>query len=220
MNSVKGWDWDHALQTTHGRWTEVAEELFPFVNLLAKGKLKTVYDLGCGVGRHTVFLAQQGFDVTASDVSLSAVRKTREWLANEKTNANVVELDMLTWPFDHGTFDAIIAYNVVYHAMRNEVERVLEQAFRVLTLNGVMLVTFKSSLDSDYGEGNRLDRATYAPVAGVEKGIPHYYVDEEEIRRLLQNFELIKLIHKQELPVLEGEGRKRAHWVAWVKKTF
>lgn len=219
MNSVKGWDWDRALQATPGRWTEVAEELFPFVSLLVKEKIKTVYDLGCGVGRHTVFLAKQSFKVTASDVSPSGVRKTREWLANENTNANVVELDMLTWPFDSGTFDAIIAYNVVYHAMRNEVEHVIRQAYRVLSMNGVMLVTFKSILDSEYGEGLRLDQSTYAPVAGVEKGIPHYYVDEDEVRRLLQDFELLKLIHKQELPLLEGECRRRAHWVAWVKKS-
>ena len=84
------------------RWTEVADELFSFTNAMRRRKLQRVYDLGCGVGRHTVFFAQQGFTVTASDVSPSAIEHTRSNLDAAGVDALLHRLDMGQWPFAPG----------------------------------------------------------------------------------------------------------------------
>ena len=218
MNTKTGWDWDRALQAMPNRWTEVAEELFPFASELHKNDCHRVYDLGCGVGRHTLFLAQQGFTVTASDVSPSAIVHTRENLERRELKAELHELDMSDWPFESASFDAIVAFNVVYHSTADKLEAVLAEIYRTLTPNGLLFVTFKSVQDSDYGQGEKLADFTYAPTSGIETGIAHYYIDEDELRRLMQNFELISLIHKQEFPVSAKSERQRAHWVVWARK--
>ena len=213
MSGTEGWDWDLALQRMPGRWTGVAEELFPFAAEMRARGCRSVYDLGCGVGRHTVFLARQGLAVSASDISPSAIEHTRARLEQAGVDATLWRLDMRDWPFDDDCFDAVVAYNVVYHAMRDEVEAVLAGARRTLRPGGLLLITFKSTLDSEYGKGRELAPSTWAPLSGIEKDVAHYYVDENEAKRLMKNFELLSMVHKQELPLSGESERHRAHWV-------
>ena len=218
MGANDGWDWNRALLEMPDRWTEVADEMFSFANEMHNNQCQTVYDLGCGVGRHTVFLAQQGFNVTASDISSSAIENTRANLLQANVDARLHQLDMTEWPFDDGQFDTVIAFNVVYHATCSEIETILAQVNRVLRPQGLLFITFKSVLDSQCGQGDQLAAFTWAPTSGVEKGIPHYYVDEAEAKRLLQDFELVSMIHKQELAIAGNSERQRAHWLIRAKK--
>lgn len=209
----EGWDWNRAMQLMPGRWTEVADELYSFTGELRRHGCRSVYDLGCGVGRHAEFLAQQGFSVIASDISPSAIEQTRRRLRQAGVDAALLRIDMRDWPFEDGCLDAVVAFNVVYHAMRDEVEAVLAGVRRALRPGGLLLITFKSTLDSEYGAGRELAPFTWAPMSGIEKDVAHYYVDENEARRLLKDFELLSLVHRQELPVSGGSERHRAHWV-------
>ena len=136
MSTTGGWDWDKALQEMPGRWTEVADELFSFSHEMHNCGCQSVFDLGCGAGRHSVFLAQQGFAVSASDISPSAIEKTRANLQQAGTDATLYQIDMTEWPFSDAQFDAVVAFNVVYHAHRAEVETILHQINRVLSPGG------------------------------------------------------------------------------------
>jgi tellurite methyltransferase len=218
MNSGEGWDWDRALRQMPGRWTGVAEEVHGFAGLLREHGCRSVYDLGCGVGRHTVFLAQLGFEVSASDISSSAIAHTGSSLREAGVEAQLQRLDMHQWPFADAAFDALVAYNVIYHAERAQIEAILAQVRRVLRPRGLLLATFKSTLDSQYGEGVELAPFTWAPSAGIEQGVPHYYVDDDEVRRLLADFELLSLVLKQEFPPDGVESRHRAHWVVRARR--
>ncbi len=44
------------------------------------------------------------------------------------------------------------------------------------------------------------------------------YVDAAELRRLLADFELLSLVHRQELPVDGNDQRQRAHWVVRARR--
>ena len=213
MNGGAGWDWDRALRQMPERWTAVAGEVHEFAGILHDHDCRSVYDLGCGVGRHTVFLAQLGFAVSASDISESAITHTRSRLREAGVEAQLQRLEMHEWPFADAAFDAVVAYNVIYHAERTQIEAILAQIRRVLRPRGLLLVTFKSTLDSQCGEGVELAPFSWAPSAGIEQGVPHYYVDADEARRLLTDFELLSLELKQEFPLHGDDQRHRAHWV-------
>jgi hypothetical protein len=42
--------------------------------------------------------------------------------------------------------------------------------------------------------------------------------DEIEAKRLLRNFELVSMVHKQELAIAGKSERQRAHWVIQAKQ--
>jgi tellurite methyltransferase len=218
MNHDQGWDWHRALAEMPGRWSEVADELFSFTNQMRQANCRRVYDLGCGAGRHSVFLAQQGFEVTSSDISESAIETTGKNLAAAGVSATLRRLDMADWPFDDAHFDAVIAFNVVYHATRSEVEAVLAQVHRVLAPGGLLFITFKSTLDQQFGQGVELAPFTWAPNSGIEAGVPHYYVDATEAQRLLRGFTLQSMVLKQELSIHDSSERHRAHWIVRARK--
>lgn len=86
----------------------------------------TVLDLGCGDGRHALFLASHGFDVTAVDISERGVNKTR-LLASASGFALRVEVgDMRSYHFER-QFDLIISYGCLHLIKRTEWKPVLER---------------------------------------------------------------------------------------------
>ena len=76
---------------------EIVEKVLPGVK---SGRVETVLDLGCGVGRASVPLAQRGYDVVAVDLSQSMLQRMATKAAASSVidrvfpvRANLVELD-------------------------------------------------------------------------------------------------------------------------------
>ncbi|MCI0437710.1 MAG: class I SAM-dependent methyltransferase [Chloroflexi bacterium] len=214
----KGWDWDRVQGEQRAFWTEPEGELIPFVSRIARERARRVYDLGCGIGRHTVYLARRGFEVYASDISEEAVRETRGWLGNEDLAGEVVRSDLTVIPYPDGRFDAVIAVNVVYHALREDIEACLNEVRRVLRPGGLFFVTFNSTSSDDFGRGRRVDDRTFVKVGGVEDGIPHYFADRADVERLLVGFDLLRMYHREEWLFELDSAKKGAHWIVWARK--
>ncbi len=53
-----------------------------------------VLEIGCGYGNNSVWLAQQGFEVTGIDISAEAIQK-----AKENASDNDVQCEFFTWDF-------------------------------------------------------------------------------------------------------------------------
>ena len=73
MSITKAWDWS---KNTDGYWLEPCVEA-AYLAERWHGAGKTRFaDIGCGLGRHTVYMASHGFEVTAFDLSEQAVKHT------------------------------------------------------------------------------------------------------------------------------------------------
>jgi 2-polyprenyl-3-methyl-5-hydroxy-6-metoxy-1,4-benzoquinol methylase len=59
---------------------EPHEDMPQVVSLFRQRGVKKVLDAGCGVGRHIVYLAGKGFEVSGLDSSKEAIKITREVL--------------------------------------------------------------------------------------------------------------------------------------------
>lgn len=93
-----------------------------------------VLDLGCGDGRHALFFARHGFDVTAVDISESAIRKTRS-LALESGVALRTEVADMTSLHCDRQFDLIIAYGCL-HLIEHTQSKWLLERMKAYTLPG------------------------------------------------------------------------------------
>jgi methyl halide transferase len=73
-------------------------------------------EMGCGSGTNAVWLAQQGFEVTAVDLSSLAISRARERAASEGVKVHFVCADVLNLP-DLGTYDFVFDRGC-YHVVR------------------------------------------------------------------------------------------------------
>jgi SAM-dependent methyltransferase len=149
---------------------------------------RRVLDLGCGSGRHVVYLAQQGFVVLGLDNSPTALQLTREWVGQETLRALLARADMRRpLPVPAGSFDAVVSTQVIHHALLDTVRRTAAELGRVVRPGGMLFVTVPLKPDDD-DTFQEIEPGTLVPVTGAEKGLLHHFFTPDELRSILPLF--------------------------------
>src|SRR4051812_32669357 len=69
-------------------------EIPKMVTLMGATKIRSVLDLCCGPGRHSIPLAKDGFDVTAVDRSAFLLSKAKAYAERENVSITWIQDDM------------------------------------------------------------------------------------------------------------------------------
>lgn len=95
---------------------------------------RRVLNVGAGQGSFTRLLEHDGFDVVSTDVSEAAVTVCRQ-----RVRGAVQLADMTDLPFEDGSFDAVVAGEVLEHI--EEDSTAVAEAARVLRAGGVLAIS-------------------------------------------------------------------------------
>ncbi len=188
--------WDNRWSSEQGRadWIAPENDVRRIVPELKKRGAVNLLDLGCGIGRHYLFLASQGFRVFGTDASPNARELTKKAALEAGLAVDIRHSLMTDLPYEDGFFDYVLAWNVIYHGTQDVVNRTLSEIHRVLRPQGVFQGTMLSKRDSYYGLGRRVDANTFiAEVEDEEKQHPHFYCNGAELVSLLTGFEILSL---------------------------
>lgn len=133
---------DYMLVYKHRDWENANKEVQKMVDWLKLPQHSQVLDIGCGMGRHALALADFGFSVTGIDLSEILLEEARS-----HDGAHTVEWvqgDMRELPFQAGKFDA--TFNLFtsfgYFSLEEDNVKVLQHIRRVLRGNGSFLIDF------------------------------------------------------------------------------
>lgn len=123
-----------------------------FVALLRGGSRPRVLDGGCGTGRMSRRLAEQGCEVVGVDVSAGMLAMARrDGPGNPVHRAGLTAL-----PFAEASFDGVLLWYSLIHVPDRELPLALGEAARVLRPGGLVLTAFqKGSGTWDVGRGLR-----------------------------------------------------------------
>ncbi len=116
-----------------------------FWTLMPDNKKLQVLDVGCGTGRGTILIGEQGFHVTGIDL-------TREMLdiAEQKkqelglTNVLFEQGSAAELPFGDNTFDCVTAFNFIHMFRIKSQKAMIDEMTRVLKPGGTLIIEFDS----------------------------------------------------------------------------
>lgn len=169
--------------------TEVLNTVVEAVEAFNRNGYKDVLDLGCGTGRNTVYLAEKGFNVKACDLSetgLEMTKKKAEGLGFHDIKYSVQNMTNLSYSDE--VFDAVLCVWVQGHGTRREVQMGIDESYRVIKDNGMVVSDFVTIDDVTYGVGEEIEKNTYVGGRPGEEGIAHYYTTQEELEKMFGQF--------------------------------
>jgi len=100
----------------------------------------TIWDLACGKGRHSIYLAEKGFDVTGTDLSVQSITAAREF---EHTHLSFFQHDMRDG-FRINYFDYVFNLFTSFGYFDNDKDdlKVLKNIAKSLKNKGVFVMDF------------------------------------------------------------------------------
>jgi SAM-dependent methyltransferase len=203
--------WDANWSTAEGRadWLQPHPDVAQTIELALGRNARTALDLGCGVGRHAVAMAQAGLTVTALDASATGLLQCRKAAAEAGVEVATVEAQMTQLPFASESFDCVVSFNVIYHGAPEVVVATVREVRRVLRPGGLLQGTLLSKRNAGFGVGEEIAPDTFVdPEAGGDKGHPHYYCSAAQALALLAGFECLKLEDVEH----KSPGSGSFHW--------
>jgi SAM-dependent methyltransferase len=105
---IAPFDW-FANQFTSGRRDEFIEKIYPHVKSYLKPGDR-VLDLGCGAGSITIFLEEQGAQITGIDLAPYLITLAREQAVKLGAQANFVQANVLTYPLGEEIYDLVVCF--------------------------------------------------------------------------------------------------------------
>lgn len=137
---------------------------------LSSGKF---LDLGTGPGTQAMQLDNLGFDVTGSDLSVTAINRAKKWYPN---TVYVVD-DILNSNFTNNEFDFILDRGVFHIFEKEKLSDYLKQIKRILKKNGILFLKCMS-------EEEKINEDGEGPFLYSKEKIIDFFEDDFEIESL------------------------------------
>lgn len=204
------WEQTYVDPTTN-TFGQPSEEICQLVDLLPHGAM--VLDLGCGEGRNALFLAKNGFDVTAVDISVAGIRKLRSLAEEGEVRIRSEVADMTEFAFTTD-YDLIVSHGCLHLVEQSAWLSLIEKFKRHTNPEGINVVAvFTDRLPSPD------DLKDFCIGLFQEGELAQLYADWETILNKSYTFEdkhpgNITHIHPVNKVVMRKPSNQTLHWIA------
>jgi SAM-dependent methyltransferase len=157
-------------------------------------------DLGCGAGRHALFLAAEGYSVSACDFSHAGIDETKRRTQGRNLTVAVCQCEADQLPFSDNEFDGIVCYGVLYYLPCERYRNAVQEIHRVLKPGGKALIVTRTKEDSRAVHASKIDACSYrveklskeAP-SDVEAGMIMTLLGLKDVEDMFSSFRAISV---------------------------
>ena len=127
------------------------------LNFFKEQNIKKIVELGAGLGRDSIFFAQNSIHVDALDYSSSAIKVIEQKIEKEKLS-NYISTKVFDirekLPFKDNSVEACFSHMLYCMALtKSDLEKLNNEICRILKTNGINIYTVRHIDDGDYKNG-------------------------------------------------------------------
>ena len=142
-----------------------------------------ILDIGSGVGRHSIPLAEMGYEVTGLEYTKAGVEITKQKEKEKGVKSDLVQGDFRDLPFADNSFDTVVSTATLHHNNWEGAETTFKEASRVLKSGGLFFFRVRSDKAAVEPDRKALD----------DKGISWSEINEDGSLELHHDFSLEEL---------------------------
>jgi len=162
------------------------------VKLFKEENIKNIVELGAGLGRDTVFFAQNLIRVEALDYSKASI----ESITNKSTKLNLTKFIKTKifdvrkkLPFKDSSIDGCFSHMLYCMALTNlEIENLNNEICRILKPKGINIYTVRHVNDGDYKNGIHRGEDLYE-----NDGFIVHFFSKDKINQLSKGFKVLDI---------------------------
>ena len=162
------------------------------LKLLQEKNIKSVIELGAGLGRDTIFFGKNLINTIALDYSPSGIKVIDQKI--KKANLSKYISSKLfdvreKLPFEDNSIDACYSHMLYCMALTtDDLVKLNNEIKRILKPGGINIYTVRHTNDGDFQNGNHIGEDLYE-----NDGFIVHYFSEEKVNSLLNGFKNIAL---------------------------
>ena len=104
------WEKFWSKEENQSYWTRPDRLVLKFIQFQSPVKHPSILDLGCGLGRHAIAFAREGFSVLATDSSVQATEFLKRWAEKEKFDIKTKVSGLLDPQIPLASFNIVISF--------------------------------------------------------------------------------------------------------------
>ncbi len=158
-----------AYRISKPRWDD--DQIPPQVAQLVSdnGYTGNVIDLGCGTGTHSIYLAQQGFNVTGIDISQTAIQRALEKASQAGVKVEFIVHDVTRLDFIRGLYDMALDVGCLHGLGASDQQRYALELTRLMHSASTLLVWGMDSHPMGFGLTPEGMERIFAPGFKLER---------------------------------------------------
>lgn len=145
----------------------------------------TILELGCGEGNDSIYFAEQGHMILATDFSDVAIGQNSKRWTHPNLTFKVQDIGQ-HFQFDDASFDVVYARLSLHYFTDETTKNIFREIARVLRPDGMLCFMCKSTDDHIYGQGEKIENDMYERDGHVRHFFSRKYVlellDEVKLR--------------------------------------
>ena len=176
-DQLSHWNNAHANQQLHKHSAHETD----FARYINTGipPLASILELGCGEGNDSIYFAEQGHAITATDFSNTVLEQNNDRLTHPNLTFSIQDISQ-PLQFDNASFDVIYARLSLHYFTNETTASIFREIARVLKPGGMLCFMCKSTADHLHGQGQEIERNMYE----LEGHVRHFFSKEYAMKLL------------------------------------